>query len=483
MDWNERMRDFDRCLKEKMEEWKVPGLALAIVKDGNVILSGGYGLRNKAGNKEVTENTVFAIGSSTKAFTASAAGILADEGKLEWDAPVKKYMPWFKMYDPVASDRVTVRDMLCHRTGLPRHEAMWYGSPFSRREIVERIRYLQPSKDFRSAWQYQNHMLAAVGCLIEEIAGVSWEEFVGERILKPLEMNGSSFSVEASRQASDHSCPYAAIKDTVVEIPFANVDTIGPAGSINSTVKDMTGWLLMNLNKGRFKDRQIISGAAVSQLHSPQIPGGLNSWRFKELQLSCYGLGWFIECFRGHKIIHHGGMIDGFSALVSFMPEENTGMVILTNLTSRYPFVSAIQYEVYDRLLGYEGKDWSREIKEQLAQAAAAAAKKPENHTPPCSRDAEASYPLKDYSGKYENPGYGTATIEENGDRLNISYNVVKTVLQYNQPDIFQLNLEVWGISLPVTFHRNADGDVDRLCVPFGMDPAVKEIEFVRLPV
>lgn len=479
--WQKSMDGFDSFVKEKMAEWKIPGMAAAVVKDGEVILSQGYGLRSIKENKTVTENTVFSIGSSSKAFTSMAAGILVDEGKLEWDAPVKKYIPWFNMYDPVAGERVTVRDMLCHRTGLPRHDTTWYGASLSRRELIERVRYLQPNRDFRSVWQYQNHMIAAVGCVVEEITGKTWETFVQEKIFEPLGMNSSSFSVEKSQQAPDYALPYLEYRGNVLEIPFRNIDAIGPAGSINSNIKDMTKWVLLNLNKGKYNGRQLISETNLMQLHTPQIPGKIDPWEFKELQFHTYGLAWFIEAFRGYKMIHHGGLIDGFSALVSFIPDENTGLVILSNMHERRPLLSALQYEVYDRLLGYEGKDWSKEIKEQVSRQNEMAAKMKENLIQICKQGTTPSHPLEAYTGQYENPGYGVITVCVEGGNLKINYNAFDCTLKHHHYDVFLLDNDLWNMSLPVTFQMNRNGDIDKLSIPFETDPAVGEIRFNRI--
>ncbi|MFQ6032023.1 MAG: serine hydrolase domain-containing protein, partial [Candidatus Zixiibacteriota bacterium] len=215
-----------------MKEWKVPGLAISIVKEDKVIYTKGFGFRDVKKGLKVTPHTLFAIGSCTKAFTAVAMGFLVDEGKLDWDKPVREYLPSFKLKDPFASERMTPRDLVCHRSGLPRHDLVWYNSSTSREELTHRLQYLEPSKDFRTTYQYQNLMFMTAGYMVGKIAGKTWEEFVRERILEPLGMEESNFSVEDSKKAPDFALPYFKDKqERVIEIPFRNIDNVGPAGS------------------------------------------------------------------------------------------------------------------------------------------------------------------------------------------------------------------------------------------------------------
>lgn len=204
------LRGSSKFISQQMEEWEVPGCAVAIVKDGKVIFAEGFGFRDVLKGLKVTPQTLFAIASCTKAFTAAAIGILADEGKIEWDTPVQDYVPTFKLHDPRTTQYVTVRDLLCHRSGLARHDAMWYGSSYTRKDIFDRIRHLEPNLDFRSAWQYSNIVYSAAGCLIEQITGKTWEEFVRERIFHPLEMKSSNFSFEETKTFPDFALPHAS---------------------------------------------------------------------------------------------------------------------------------------------------------------------------------------------------------------------------------------------------------------------------------
>lgn len=365
----DRMSSFDDFVNKKLSESGVPGVAIAIVKDGEIVLSRGYGKRNIDQDLPVTQDTVFAIGSSSKSFTSTAIGILADEGKLNFDAPIKTYIPWFKMFNPIAAELVTARDLLCHRTGLPRHYHILIDAKLSRKELVERIEYLQPSTGFRYKWQYSNLMFIAAGYLVEAACSQTWEEYVREKIFAPLGMTCSGFSICDLHKTSDHSKPHGKVGSDVVELPYGSIETIGPAGAIHSNIKDMTNWILLQLNKGVFAGNRIISEANINQLLTTHMPcSEASEWNCRENKHSSYGLGWYIDSFRGHEFIHHGGNINGFSSFVSFMPEENLGVVVLSNLNVMHLPI-ALSYEIYDRLLGYEGTDWNKIIESNITSA------------------------------------------------------------------------------------------------------------------
>lgn len=268
----EKLANITVFIDTTREVWNVPGLAIAIVKDDEVIYSGGFGHRNIEGNLPVTPNTIFAIGSSTKAFTALGLGILVDDGKLDLDKPVHEYLPDFRLYNRFATEKMTPRDLVTHRSGLPRHDLMWYGSGFTSEEMYKRLRYLQPSKDFRETWQYQNLMYMTAGYLIEQISGNAWEDFTRERIFTPLGMERSNFSVDVSARASDHARPYRLNDEKVPdEIPFRNISEIGPAGSINSSVAEMANWVKLNLSGGQFDDTTVVSSSVLQDMHTPHM--------------------------------------------------------------------------------------------------------------------------------------------------------------------------------------------------------------------
>src|SRR5437868_3372735 len=244
--------DLERFIPAQMQHWKVPGLAIAVVQNGQVIYSRGFGLRDVKGNLPVTTKTIFAIGSISKSFTSLSMGILNDEGKLDWDKPLRQYLPEFQMYDPVASERMTPRDLISHRVGMAGHDLVWYSSDFSREDLVRRLRFLQSDQDFRSGFKYNNLLVTTAGYLVEKASGQSWEDFVRHRIFEPLQVNSSNFSVLESQKSSDFAHPYSKGEDRgeVSEIPFHVMSAIGPAGSINSNVEDMARYAIFQLGSG-----------------------------------------------------------------------------------------------------------------------------------------------------------------------------------------------------------------------------------------
>ena len=480
-----QLKGFPESIIKAMAEWKVPGMAVAVIKDGKVILSEGFGLKDVKNNLKVTPQTVFAIGSSSKAFTATTMGILVDDGKVEWDKPVREYLPAFKLWDDFATERMTPRDLLCHRSGLPRHEAMWYGSPLSRTEIIDRLRYLEPNQSFRAVWQYQNLMFLTAGHLVGVLSHSTWEEFTRKRIFEPLGMTNSSFSIEDMKKAPDHSLPYGEKKDKVEEIPYRNIDAIGPAGSINSSVVDMANWVILNLNKGKFGGKPVVSEAAIAQIQTPQMvvqdPIFLLLSNFPETYYPSYGLGWFITSYRGHTVLHHGGNIDGFSAMVSFLPRDNMGLVILTNLNGTFlPY--AAMFNIYDRLLGLDQKPWSQRFKEFVDKMKAEGEKAKKEADKDRQLNTKPTHPLEDYAGEYAHPGYGTVSVVKEGDGLKAKYNGRDFILSHYHYDVFDLKdpQEPEGGGAKVTFGLDIKGNVMTAAVQ--LEPAVKEIVFTRLP-
>ncbi|EHJ00558.1 Beta-lactamase [Clostridium sp. DL-VIII] len=470
-------QDLDDFLSEYMKKWRIPGMAVGIIKNDELIYCNGLGLSDVNKNLNVTEDTLFAIGSASKSFTSLSIGILVDEGKLDLDTPIKKYMPSFEMQNKYAEEHLTLRDMLCHRSGLPRHDILWYTNPsLSRKELVDRIKYLEFSKDFRETWQYNNLMYATAGYLVELVTGITWEEFVKSRILEPLGMNSTNFSVDVSKKSSDYSKPYAQKGEEINEIDFRKLDAVAPAGSMNSNLTDMLKWLNLHLNKGKVNGKQIISEKTISELHSPQLPCELIPLKFDELQFSSYGLGWFVEAYRGRKHVNHGGNIDGFCSYTSFLPDENIGVVILTNLNNPV-CAMPIAYHIYDKLLGYDHSDFSEKLQaeaETMLKAMKSATKptkisKKENLSP--------SHSLEEYKGIYENPGYGSLKIEVKDNSLKLIYNNMESTLNHKCYDIFTM-IVMESSLIDVTFNYDSTGNIKSVSIPF--EEAVKEILFMK---
>jgi len=306
----------------------------------------------------------------------------------------------------------------------------------------------------------------------------TWEEFVQERIFDPLGMNDSNFSVQDSKKASDFALPYLERKDKVLEIPFRNIDTVGPAGSINSNVTDMAKWLLLNLNKGKHGEKQIISEASLIQIHSPQMLNS-QSIRYDELFYSSYGMGWGITAYRGHLMLTHGGGIDGFTALVSLMPRDNIGLVILTNRGGN-PVTSIVAYNAYDHLLGLDHVDWNKRIKERQDKAKAEAEKAKKEKDKDRKFNTKPSHPIEDYAGDFEHPGYGVVSIQKEGEQLKGIFNSIEFTMKHYHYDVFEFLNDLLDTPMKVSYYTDVKGNIQNLAIK--LEPAVEAIVFTRMP-
>ncbi len=468
-----------------LKDGNVPGAAVILIKDGKVLLSQGFGKRNVSENLDVTPRTLFPIGSSSKAFTTAAIAMLVEEGKLEWDKPIKDYLPTFKLYDQFASERITVRDFLCHRSGLPRHEFMWYGSSMTRKEMVERLAYLEPNADFRARYQYNNLMYATAGYLIEVVTGQTWEDFVATRIFKPLGMSTSNTSVEASQKTGDYALPYEEKKDKLEEVPFYNnFQALGPAGSISTNLEDVEQWLRFQLNEGKHGETQLLGAEYLTETHTPQVvvPTGQTVPLSKHAEIvnSNYGLGWAVVSYRGHLMVEHGGSIDGFMAEVVLLPDEQIAVAVFTNRGGTLvPYILA--FTACDRLLGTGKTDWNASLQKEYADLKAQAEQQyaEMQKAEPAISGTSPSHFLDAYCGRYQNPGYGVVTISQVENRLQFTYNDIPSSLTHVHYDIFELNLERFDFKTRVSFVTAEKGDIESLTVK--LEPTVKALVFTRI--
>ena len=407
---------FNLFVEQQLEAFGVPGVAVGVIKNGEVLLAKGYGLADVAAGRTVTAQTQFAIGSATKSFTAAAVAALVDQGKVALDEPVRTYLPAFALADAYAASQLTVRDLLRHNSGLPRHDLAWYGHAVDRRTLVQRLAELEPTEPLGKRFQYQNLMYVTAGQLVEVVSGQSWEDFTRAHILEPLGMDETNFSVVDMARDADHARPYTDGEPMALR----NLDAAGPAGSINSTVDDMLRYLRFHLGDARADGLRVLSARILEELHSPQqlVPGSFAQRLLIDdngLPMA-YGLGWFIANHRGRLLLEHGGNIDGFSALVSMLPDEETGIVVLTNANgSALPYV--LRNRLYDELLELEVKDWSHRALTALKNAAD---NRPEPPRP--LPDTRPSLPLVAYAGTYAHPGYGEIEVRSGSDSLYLTY-------------------------------------------------------------
>ncbi len=482
------LESFDGFVEESLAKWNVPGAGIAIVKNGEPVLVKGYGFRDVDGKVSVTENTQFAIGSATKAFTALILGTLVDEGRIDWDKPVRNYLPTFALYDDYATKEMTPRDLVCHRSGLPRHDLLWYGSSLSRKELFDRLRYLRPNVSFRSEFQYQNLMFMTAGYLEGEVEGTTWEALVKDRIFGPLGMTNSTLSIGDMQRAGDFAYGYEkkknekTKKEEISRMPFRNIDAVGPAGAINSSAADMAKWVIFQMGHGKAGEKQIVSEATMSELHKPQMVVHSGAFaqllKLPEMPYTMYALGWFVQPYRGHDMIHHGGNIDGFSAFVAFMPSDNLGIVVLTNINGTL-FPEAVAFTAFDRFLSEEATDWNERLLaawSQFEKGEEEAAKAEETTR---KKGTKPSHPLEDYTGTYSDLGYGSVEVARDGKTLRGTYNGIDIDLEHWHYDVFRSTSEP-AEGLKLEFLTNVGGDIDRVSIP--MEQTVDPIEFVKEP-
>jgi CubicO group peptidase (beta-lactamase class C family) len=477
----------DDFINQTMKDWKVPGLAIAVVQGDKVILLKGYGYRDMEKQLPVTPNTLFAIGSITKSFTVTTLGMEMDEGKVDWDKPVRDYLPTFKMYEPVLTEQMTIRDLITHRSGLPRHDLIWYSSDFSREDLLRRLQYLEPSKPLRTTFQYNNLMFMTAGYIAGQLNGTSWEDAITQRIFAPLGMTGTNFSELDTQNSADFGQPYRKGSDLKAElkrIPFdaqcPNRCAIGPAGEINSNVTDMSKYLLFHMNHGKVAGKQLLSENNSVQMQDAQmvIQGAP---AYKENGESSYGMGFFLSTYRGHKTVEHGGNIDGFSANLAFMPADKIGVVVLTNLDGN-PVPGIVTMNVFDRLLGLDQVPWNQRFLASETGGKKAEQEAKDKGYSPRKTGTHPSHDLKDYAGDYSNPGYGILTIEPDGDAFKLTLNKVTRKLEHYHYDVFQVpadpldNFE----KMKVQFLTDLDGDISSVSMP--LEASVKDIIFTRMP-
>jgi CubicO group peptidase (beta-lactamase class C family) len=410
----------DEYVGKAIKDWGVPGVAIAVIKDDTVVLSKGYGVRERGKPEPVDERTLFAIGSSSKAFTAAAMAMLVDEKKVRWDDPATKYLPGFQLYDPYATRELTVRDLLSHRVGLDRGDSIWYATDFDRDDVLRRIRHLPPASSMRSRFGYQNIMYLAAGQVVKSVTGKEWDDVLRERIFVPLGMTDTGTSVTALSGSGNVAAPHSRFDDKVVPVPYRNVDNIGPAGSINSNVADMARWVRLQLGEGTFAGKKLISPAAIKEMAMPQTIirlEGQMARLYPDAHFLSYGLGWFLSDYRGKKMVEHGGSIDGMRACVAMIPEEKLGVVVLTNLNGSILCMS-LSNRIFDAYLGAPARDWSAEMLKTLndleAQGRAMAAKMDAARV----TGTKPSLALDKYAGEYQNDMYGSVTVSLEDGKL-----------------------------------------------------------------
>ena len=462
-------RQLDAYTAQAVRDWRPVGLAISVVKDGRLVFAKGYGVRELDKPDPVDSATLFAIGSTTKAMTAAAIGMLVDEGKVRWDDPVTNYIPTFQMRDPWATRHVTVRDLLTHRAGLPNADYLWYGNTNSTAEILRRVRYIEPAYSPRSSFIYQNVMYAAAGQVVANASGMSWEDFVRTRIFAPLKMERTVPLLSATRSMPNVAAPHDRIDDTLRVIQNASVDPVAAAGSVWSSVADMSKWMRFILDSGRVDGKALLERQTFAELLEPQqpVPPGqfYPTARLTRPHWMTYALGWFQQDYEGRAVSFHTGSIDGMVAIIGLIPDERLGVYVLAN-TDHVELRHALMLKAFD-LWGptrAKSRDWSAELRELYGQQAARATAAAKAADAKRVTGTKPSLPVARYVGVYADSLYGETTITSAGDGLRIRIGSMEGALEHWQYDTFRARWDRrWQGTTTVTFAIDASGTPARV--------------------
>jgi len=455
----------DDYVAKAVKDWRTPGLAVAVIKNDEIVFERGYGVRELGKPGAVDEHTLFAIGSTTKAMTAALAAMLVDEKKLEWDAPVARYLPWFQLKDPAVSREVTVRDLLTHRAGLGNADFLWYGQRNSTEEILRRVRLIDPAYSMRSGFIYQNIMYAAAGAVIESASGKSWPEMIRTRIFEPLGMKDSQATAARLASLPNVASPHALVDGRVRVIENASVDPVAAAGAIWSSVDDMSKWMKLMLDGGRVggpSGKRLLSEESFHELFAPQTIAPYEMYpttRITKPHWMTYGLGWFQQDYRGEALDFHTGSIDGMVAIHGLVRDEGLGVYVLGNL-DHAELRHAIMYTVIDRYAGRQDHDWNADFlklydglkKEADQERATRIAARVAGTSP--------SLPLAKYAGSYSDSLHGNVSVTLEGAGLRLQYGTAFVgPLEHWHYDTFRAKWEAaWREPDLVTFVLDADG-------------------------
>jgi CubicO group peptidase (beta-lactamase class C family) len=477
------IQDIDAYVDRVRKTFDVPGIAVAIVKDGKIVSAKGYGIRQMGRTEIVDSHTLFGIASNTKAFTATALGLLVEEGKIDWDTPVIQYLPWFQLSDPYVTHEITVRDLLVHRSGLGLGSGdllAWPASTYTRKEVARQIKFLPLVKSFRSAYAYDNALYTIAGELIEEVSGQPWEQFITSRILAKVGMKESTVHytgpVAGSAGSSEQkigvnvAIPHARVGEKVQPVAPYVSDNFNPAGGINSSAEDMAKWLIVQLDSGKLSSGERLFARSTSkQLWSTVTPLPIGEPPIELAPLranfSGYGLGFFIRDYRGKKLVTHTGGLPGYVSKVAMIPELKLGVVILTNQESGAAFES-IAYHVLDYYLGVPTYDWIGNFEKVVKRGEAAIATADAKASGERNSKSVPSLPLDAYAGVYHDQWYGDITVKKVGAKLQIQFMHTPSLigdLEHWQYDTFvarwydrELRADAF-----VTFSLRPDGTID----------------------
>lgn len=477
------LRDLDAYVPRALAEWNGAGVAIGIVKDDSLIYARGFGVREVGKPEAVDAQTVFAIGSNSKFFTAVAAGMLADDGKLSLDDKVTKHLPWFQLYDPWVTREFTLRDAMSHRSGLGRRgDPLWYGTGRSRDELVRLVRHLPPNSSFRTEYGYQNLMFITAGQALAAASGMSWDDLIARRIFTPLGMTSSRTLMAQLKAQSNVAMPHdlGASDPRPRVIPWREIDNAGAAGSITSNVPDMARWMRFILSGGTWNGQALLKRQTLSDLTGPHsipsriVEDTLNPTR----HFSLYALGIGVSDLHGVKVLQHTGGIDGMLSYVAMVPERRLGIVVLTNTSGHNALYQALGHRILNDMLGGPRRDWSAIALAETRKAEQAADSAVRRRLSGRVANTQPSRPLAEYAGTYRHPMYGDVTVAVDGDGLRLRHmGAVDVKVSHFHYDTFSgpAGGLLLGETAWVRFSLNTDGKVRSVTIE-GLE------EFARVP-
>ncbi|HKY27406.1 MAG TPA: serine hydrolase [Pyrinomonadaceae bacterium] len=483
-DITKKLEGFDAFMEKTLKDWNAPGIGVGIVVNDKLVFVKGYGYRDYEKKLPITAQTMFPIASNTKLFTAVAAGLLVEEGKLTWDRPIRESVHSIEFYDNNLNNSVTVRDMLAHRTGITRHDSIWYKSDYNSKELFERLKYLEPKTSPRQIYLYNNMMYAGVGYAIELKSGKTWEEFVREKILQPLDMKSTGFSIAHMLKQPDYGVPFTEKRDSmeIYRIPYyEETGGVGPAGSIVSNIEDLSHWLIALMNNGKYNGKQVLPAKVLQATLEPAIAlpntaGETRGWW--EIINRSYGMGRGMASYRGRLITNHGGDLPGFHSQIAYLPNERIGVITFVIGNHVAPLYNPITYNVFERLLGMDQVAWTDRLLQIRLKNKKAGTEARSKAGYGRVANTNPSHPLSDYVGEYEHPAYGLLKIGLKDNQLQFDFHKVRFPMTHFHYDRFDTPDDEQDGKWSVNFLTNPQGDVDKATM--SLDEA--EATFKRRP-
>lgn len=468
-DIQRKLIGFDKEMEKHLQDWNMPGAGVGIVKNGKLVFVKGYGYRDYEKKLPITANTLFQIASNTKLFTSTAIGLLVNEGKLDWDKPVKTFVPSIQFFNNELNNTITIRDMLSHRTGVTRHDLIWIKSDFNRAELFEKLKYLEPAQPLRQGFLYNNLMYAASGHIINLIEGKTWEQYVQEKLLNPLKMRSTFFSITDMLKETDVFTPFNETRDTTIlyKTSYMNeTDGLGPAGSIVSNISDLSHWLAALMNKGKYDGIQVIPEAIVKATMEPSIalPNSSLNAGFTEILNPVYGMGRQTQSYRGHQLVLHGGDLRGIHSQISYMPQDSIGVIVFV-IGDHSLGYNSIVYNIYEHLLGLSITPWSerglkdRNVGKKLGREGRAKAMIGQ------VQNTKPSHTLSDYSGDFENAAYGIINIALKDTQMIFNLHNIHLLMHHFHYDRFDTKNDQEDGLYSLNYQTNPQGDIDRFVV------------------